>query len=140
MATPRIFTGRYNGAYGIKTALPGFDVTNAADDFDREKRSFNSQWGNVIAKIALVGRGTVSNVGNSIAHGLGYVPYFDARPCEGNVFYDDMYSTFGGININYLWLNQTRINSSALILAARGAGVGPSSAVYIIWTKPLVST
>ena len=42
---PRFLAGNYgNGIQGLKTSLPGYDVTVLADDNNVERRSFNSEW------------------------------------------------------------------------------------------------
>ena len=52
---PRVLGGNYgDGTFGIKTSLPGYDVSVLADDNDVTKRSFNSQWTN-LAKIRVIG-------------------------------------------------------------------------------------
>lgn len=52
---PRIRLGNYgNGVFGLKTSLPGYDVTVLADDNDVTKRSFNSEWPG-LAKLKILG-------------------------------------------------------------------------------------
>lgn len=52
---PRVLFGDDGeGTFVVKCSTPGNDVRNLADDFDGQKRSFNSQWPN-IAKIKLLG-------------------------------------------------------------------------------------
>lgn len=115
---PRILGGNYgDGTFGIKTSLPGYDVSVLADDNDVTKRSFNSQWTN-LAKIKIIGvavaewvqyqeqggytdppNGTrlFSNSGWRVASpiivptGLSYIPVWEERLFDPGVgyFYDD---------------------------------------------------
>lgn len=56
---PRLLIGNYgdNIKFGLKTSLPGFDVTVSADDNDSQKRSFNSDWTN-LGKLKIIGIAT----------------------------------------------------------------------------------
>lgn len=48
-AQPAIHLGDYgDGTVGLKTSLPGYDVTVRGDDNDVEKRSFNSEWADLL--------------------------------------------------------------------------------------------
>jgi hypothetical protein len=92
MTTPRVRLGAYgDGHYGLKIALPGYDVTTTVDDNDSNKRSFNSQW-SVLTKVSQIGIAS-ANFGTTvpISPSLGYTPFVEGRISDsgGTVFYDD---------------------------------------------------
>lgn len=116
MATRRAIIGRYaNGQMGLKTSLPGFDARDD-DDNDPTKFSFNSAWTDIVyidqygiadpPVSPPTGAGWTGPVPGalgdpsdsiwlkSVSHGLGYVPYVEARAVSpGNLIWDD-YRTF----------------------------------------------
>lgn len=115
---PRIRVGNYgNGVFGVKTSLPGFDVTVLADDNDVTKRSFNSEWAS-ICNIKIIGAASsewtqsstqgsefiagtgfkdysrsswVNNTPVNVATGLAYISVWEERILQtvNDEFYDD---------------------------------------------------
>lgn len=109
---PSFRIGNYgDGTIGFKTATPGNDVLIRADDDDVTKRSFNSEWTNIL-KIKSIGivqavaqQWQSSTVANSVFYwysgwkwvlpqvptGLTYIPIWEERGYDSatKTFYDD---------------------------------------------------
>ena len=109
----RILAGNYgDGTIGLKTSLPGFDVSVRSDDQNTERRSFNSEWVDV-CRVAFVGFATVPAVQRRtrvgvpggatslsqwvvnqeiiVPTGLSYMPVWEERIYDigSKRFYDD---------------------------------------------------
>lgn len=127
MSTRRVVGGYIDGAFGLRTTLPGFDAHND-DPNDPTKFSFNTAWNDIvfIEKVGYVDPpspwpinpkpqpgvpvrqeaiewpdGEASPWLINVAHGLGYRPYVEARPVSGGVIYDDYRSqTYASNGVN----------------------------------------
>lgn len=143
------YLGNYGdpaGTIGLKTSIPGFDARDLSGDNDSNKRSFNSNWTNLV-KVRLIGvaQGTSHQVQThrpqgagqeewtsgwdwtpaAVATGLTYIPMWEERVYDqGNkIFYDDKLFDFGGVNVNNL-------------SGARSYFSGPGLSPNIIWFEP----
>jgi hypothetical protein len=146
MPDQRLLIGDYgNGTVGLKTSLPGYDVSVLADDSNPDRRSFNSEWTNILytAQIGVVAGVTVSNVTIPI-NDLGFIPFYDVRCYEidGPAFYDDriVRTDFGGPQgvFSYGTALRSNIDRTSLTLqAATNATVWPSPkpAIYLIYKQ-----
>lgn len=126
------YFGPYSdGIYGFKTALPGYDVMDEADDNNFERRSFNSRSTANLAKIAAIIRGT----GSTIVHALGYVPHIEAKvytPGNPAIFNNDKYN---GVQ-NYIWpsIDTSSITYIGHAYPAGAAYTGDS--LVLCWDNP----
>ena len=132
MTTPRFFIGNYNGAFGLKTATLGNDVTNTTYDNDENKRSFNSQWSNLtkvsqISSILIPSDGTWSNF--ALSPTLGYTPFFEMRvydPSVRQIFDDYQYNSTTG----YAWYTSGTAYATATNIYVSRIGTSPVAGKY----------
>lgn len=145
MPTKAVLIGAYgNGQQGIKCSLPGFDVSVLADDDDSERRSFNSNWTNLV-KMAQAGIVSGRGVTHVIPHTLGFRPFAEVRPYLSSAFriYDELVyfrtNTAGSSTAN-LWQHALVISSRSdalTVLVAQQTGQPANAAVYAIFREAI---
>jgi len=143
------YLGNYGdpaGTIGLKTSLPGFDARDLSGDNDSNKRSFNSNWSNLVKlKILGVAQGTSAPVQThrpqgagqeqwtsgwswvpaAVPTGLTFIPMWEERVYNqaSKIFNDDLLFTYSGSIVTNL-------------SGARSYFSGPGLSPNIVWFEP----
>lgn len=142
--TPRFFMGKYgqSNAMGLKTSLSTYDVTDTAGDNDPGKRSFNSQWTDLVG---INQAGTISNLTTGtnqvlLSPAIAYIPFFEVRPYDSasGIVYDDRYwyETTSGYHMSSLvsWITASHDYLNIFPAQNSWSGTG-KSAMYVVFKK-----
>lgn len=147
--TRRVVIGkRLDGSYGLSVSLAGVDAY--AGDYTGGGFSFDDRWTDIV-KVAMVG--TVNAPGGSfstyptpvVSHGLGYVPFIEARLLSGtNVLNDDNMQIssfaaqrFAGMPV---FVDTSNLTFQAQVSGPESGGFFPCiayNAVYVVYAIPV---
>lgn len=150
MPNPRVVIGRkLNGNYGLRVSLSGNNALTA--DSSLGGFSFDDEWSDIV-KVALAGVATIPGGSidaahpvptTAIGHGLGYVPFIEARLLQGSVIYDDTFTLSGGSGLlsNHFsgapcTIDTSNLNFQPQVTGPLSGGFFPSvgySVIYIIY-------
>lgn len=142
--TRRVSIGkRADGSFGLSVSLPGVDVVTS--DFNAGGFSFDDRWTDIV-KIAMTGTanipaGSIFDPPTVVSHGLGFVPFIEARRVSGSVLVDDLMSISSAIASNRLSGIPVTVDTSNLTFLGQQSGPFASgnaptaaySAVFVVY-------
>lgn len=120
----RVVIGKKNdGTFGLRVSLPGVDALLA--DSSLGGFSFDDGWSD-IAKVALTGTATNTGAGGGVPvvvpHGLGYVPFLEARLLTGSIIYDDIFALSNAFASNNYSGAPCHVTTSSFSLISQASG------------------
>lgn len=149
MANRTILGMKADGNIGLRCSLSGVDALTG--DSSLGGFSFDDEWTDIV-KIALTG--TASVVGGSqsppgtsttVSHGLGYVPFIEARLISGSTINDDTFALSSALGSNMYSGAPCHVTSSAMVFQPQASGVLSGgvvpyisySVLYVVYAIPV---